>query len=97
MSAEGVVLSEWERSTEGMLVSEARRHVNGCAHMLRGSALRLKNLLGNYYGMLMSAEDYKITVRERMELTAVVDLLTDYLSYAEGNEGEDVWRIKETK
>ena len=86
MNTEGVVLSEWERSTEGMLVSEARRHVNEGARMLRGSVLRLKNLLGNYYGMLMSAEGYKATVRDRMELTAVVDMLTDYLSYAEKEE-----------
>ena len=89
MNSEGVVLSEWERSTEGMLVSQARRHVNEGARMLRGSVLRLKNLLGTRYGALLVAEEYKATVRERMELTAVVDLLTDYLSYAEGNEGEN--------
>lgn len=85
MNAEGVILSEWERSTEGMLVSEARRHVSEGARMLRGSALRLKNLLGSRYGALLTAEEYKANVRERMELTAVIDLLTDYLSYAEGD------------
>ena len=40
------------------------------------------------YGMPMPAEEYKATVKERMELTAVVDLLTDYLSYAEGGKDE---------
>jgi hypothetical protein len=88
MNAEGVVLSEWERSPQGKAISAMQREVLAGARSLRSDALALKNLFGARYGMLMSAEDYKITVRERMELTAVVDLLTDYLSYAEGGKDE---------
>jgi hypothetical protein len=88
MNAAGVVLSEWERSPQGKAISAMQREVLAGARSLRSDALALKNLFGARYGMLMSAEDYKITVRERMELTAVVDLLTDYLSYAEGGKDE---------
>ena len=88
MNAEGVVLSEWERSPQGKAISAKQREVLAGARSLRGDAIQLKCLLGTRYGMPMPAEEYKSTVRERMELTAVVDLLTDYLSYAEGGKDE---------
>jgi len=89
MNSEGVVLSEWERSPQGKAISVMQREVISGARSLRSDAIQLKSLFGMRYGMPMPAEEYKATVKERMELTAVVDLLTDYLSYAEGNEGEN--------
>ena len=83
MNAEGVILSEWERSPQGKAISAKQREVLASARSLLNDAIALKNLFGARYGMPMPAEEYKETVRERMELTAVVDLLTDYLSYAE--------------
>lgn len=84
MNAEGVVLSEWECSPQGKAISAKQREVITGARSLRGDAIALKSLLGTRYGTPMPAQEYKETVKERMELTAVVDLLTDYLSYAEG-------------
>jgi len=84
MSAEGVILSEWERSPQGKAISAKQREVIAGARSLRSDAIALKSLFGTRYGMPMPAEEYKETVRERMELTAVVDMLTDYLGYAEG-------------
>jgi hypothetical protein len=84
MSAEGVILSEWERSPQGKAISAKQREVLSGARSLRSDAIALKNLFGTRYGTPMPAEEYKETVRERMELTAVVDMLTDYLGYAEG-------------
>ena len=83
MNAEGVVLSEWERSPQGKAISAMQREVISGARSLRSDAIQLKSLFGMRYGMPMPAEEYKATVKERMELTAVVYILIDYLSYAE--------------
>lgn len=82
--SDGVVLSAWERSPQGKAISVRQREVIAGARSLRSDAIALKSLLGTRYGTPMPAQEYKETVRERMELTAVVDMLTDYLSYAEG-------------
>ena len=89
MNTEGVVLSEWERSPQGRAISAMRRDVISGARSVRSDAIALKSLFGTRYGMLMPAGEYKASVKERSELTAVVNTLTDYLSYAEGgNDGE---------
>jgi len=89
MNTEGVVLSEWERSPQGRAISAMRRDVISGARSVRSDAIALKSLFGTRYGMPMPAGEYKVAVKERSELTAVVNTLTDYLSYAEGgNDGE---------
>ena len=89
MNTEGVVLSEWERSPQGSAISAMRRDVISGARSVRSDAIALKSLFGTRYGMPMPAGEYKASVKERSELTAVVNTLTDYLSYAEGgNDGE---------
>jgi hypothetical protein len=86
MNTEGVVLSEWERSPQGRAISAMRRDVISGIRSVRSDAIALKSLFGSRYGMPMPAGEYKASVVERSELTAVVNTLTDYLSYAEGGK-----------